>query len=146
MIWYTSWIHSRLDHTNWLARVCRSTIGKEMTRLRPQTHRKRKVPSTTNKCCLQDRGRKTVGLRTHQLYNSPTERKYTIEFYCAKGIQVDLACSFTPEYYVFCVFPKIFSGVLAVISLEGKPVNIQTNTSIFIPGDDMFRDNNFVCF
>lgn len=95
-----------------------------MTRLRPQTHRKHEVPSTTNKCSLQDRGRKRVGPKNPPI-NSPTKRKYTIEFYCAKGIQVDLACSLTPEYYVFCVFPGIFSGVLAVTSLEGKPVNIQ---------------------
>jgi len=38
---------------------------------------------------------------------------------------VDFACSLTPEDYVFCVFPGIFSGVLVVTSLEGKPVNIQ---------------------
>lgn len=42
----------------------------------------------------------------------------------------------------FAFFPSIFSGVLAVTSLEGKPVNIQGNTSTFISGDDMFRDNN----
>ena len=77
-----------------------------------------------SKCSLQDRGRKRVGPKTTSI-NSPTWRKYTIEFHCAKGIQVDFACSLNPEDYVFCVFPRHFFRGSCCYFTGGEPVNIQ---------------------